>query len=538
MVKREIGPKLNTIVQNARNIEVTVDALVDWAISQGKLFKLVVGASRRRSENPKLCKFIDQTFLQLLDVNSDLISSALVESLATTLNLINNFPCVLDCLSETDQGILDNIFKDVEIIRDEEVYSSVKWLIILNLLLNIYGDTRKSGKNLYVVEFVNNLRFREEEVSSSLRNELKIWLESLPESIQPFEPFPKGTNVLETFEYSQLEPQKLYGYFLVVIDYPEETSSQTDGEEKFPVRTYLLTRIGKEGEYSRLQEFDSKMASSDISLAESQEEVLDGTRPGAYYTLSEIKKNIDSWAGKVANRLIALCCKLREKDNPDYIPKLSPSPILALEIFLPFNCLIDNYLNDPVDKWPVLSTGYSPRYLGKKRVLAVRSSDRLVYDDAYGALIETWEWAQPSLKTEEIKKSFVKPKCWSDIDIESSNQKLIGLALSALLSMKTNQDRCIELFGAIMRQGIPIVIGARQSLLEESQDNSQNTDNPREDFEPFLSPDCLCDLDQLLDKVFRVRQSANSQQPLGHHLSVWCDEPDRLVALKARRLSA
>jgi len=54
MVKRALGMRLNQIDQGATTYEITVNRLVEFAESNGQLEKLIVGAMKRNSGNPKL----------------------------------------------------------------------------------------------------------------------------------------------------------------------------------------------------------------------------------------------------------------------------------------------------------------------------------------------------------------------------------------------------------------------------------------------------------------------------------------------------
>ena len=56
MVKRGLGIKLNLITQGNLNYGLTVDRLVEWAESQGRLPDLFAAAVQHNSENPKLKK--------------------------------------------------------------------------------------------------------------------------------------------------------------------------------------------------------------------------------------------------------------------------------------------------------------------------------------------------------------------------------------------------------------------------------------------------------------------------------------------------
>ena len=60
MLKRELGVKLNSIIQNARIYEETVDSLVEWAESNGKLKDLLKGAFQYNPGNPQLNKLVQE----------------------------------------------------------------------------------------------------------------------------------------------------------------------------------------------------------------------------------------------------------------------------------------------------------------------------------------------------------------------------------------------------------------------------------------------------------------------------------------------
>lgn len=521
MLLFQLEERLNNIPAAETHLGLILN-LVKWAISNGKLQELLVGASKDNPTNSELRIFVDKNLQDLLIFASELIPSDSIKSLVSILKQIGDFSCVIECLRKTERGIIDNRSQDIDLLKDESIAPQIKWLTSLNLLLNIY--TKRSDDKLYIVDFVENLRCREE-IESRFREQLDNWLQGLPESIQPA----RKISQEDTFERADCQDvQKLYGYFLVIVDYPEETASQPRENRAFPVKGYLLTRVGTKGGYSQLEEVSLALNQHPSSSQNSpgEEETVSG-RTGFCCSFSQIKENIDYWAEQTLKDLVSQCLKLRKSD----IPNLSPSPVLTLEVFLPFD-----YLLEPVDEWPTLKKPFSSESLGKKRHIVVRSSDRVSYDDPYVALIETWEWAKPFLGQEDRIRKEVKPlRSWDDFAPEAFNQRLLGLTLYRSLNLlpNNNKSQCEALFGSVIRIGIPIVIGLRRKLLPGLQADVQTSVEETEDFEGFFTSDCLCNLDHLMEKALDTRKSASHD-----HLSVWCDEPDRLVELKARRLSA
>ena len=70
MVKRSLRTPLNKIKQNAQGYEATVDKVVEWAMANGKLRALVIGASQRNADNPNLKKFSEERVCKIICVNS------------------------------------------------------------------------------------------------------------------------------------------------------------------------------------------------------------------------------------------------------------------------------------------------------------------------------------------------------------------------------------------------------------------------------------------------------------------------------------
>ncbi|MBE9070986.1 hypothetical protein IQ260_30575, partial [Leptolyngbya cf. ectocarpi LEGE 11479] len=209
-----------------------------------------------------------------------------------------------------------------------------------------------------------------------------------------------------------------------------------------------------------------------------------------------------------------------------------PSYELTVEFWLPFDLMLDL----KADSWKIKSQkrGRSRTSvpLGSKHKVVVRSFDRYDVKSDYNNLVKTWN----KLNSYSITKSdfnivttkIVYLSCWAKLEslLQASDPYKLGMAIACSLnSEKQKKDKLIE---KILDSGIPIVVWSRDRNLENLEKNMCSLFNLAH----------LTDDSHLLEKISNIRKFADDQQPLGYHLGVWCDVPQKITEIQKFRKQA
>jgi vWA-MoxR associated protein C-terminal domain/Effector-associated domain 1 len=508
MVKRSLRTPLNNIKQNAQSYEATVDKVVEFAVAQGKVLPLVIGALKINSGNPKLLNFSRDNFQKLLQLGSNIpLDDRLLTSLIEILTRLTDFAeIVLPACART----LPDIETSHPDLRDQlsnnRLHPVTKWLILLDLVvINWHYDDRDQ---LYIILFVQNLEL----LATGLQKEaLAQWLTNLPEKFRLTSVAPASGAEIDVVRPSDEALKQLKAYFVIAIE-PLETSDA----DRYGVKGYIITRLGDEDSHP---EIESVLLQ--ISLPENSSE-LSHTEP--YYTIEQIKTNFPDWLIQAAGMIDSRSREMKQKYHLDSLPVFD----LTVEFWLPFE-----HLNENTETWAIygqpIRLKRRTRVLGQDYRVVVRSFDRLIDPISLNKLNGVWQVlvdsAQNSMNTSLINVPHLDDwTLWESIR-QTFSKICLGLSSTQPLCLKECQQQREELFSLILEEGIPLVLWSRRADLTNAEKIALKTR-----MQGMLTADILAQVGQLFENI---KQSRND--PMDEQLALWCDEPQRLLELKEFR---
>jgi hypothetical protein len=485
-------PKAKTYLAQIVNV-------VNWAESKGKIRELIIAASLENPGNVLLQQFVKNCLQVILDLSPlPLPDNILLTSLIQEITRIRDFTgIVLSACSKTLPDLEISFPELRKYLFNNDISCEVKWLILLNLLLITWECNSKGIP--YIVLFVQNLAFL---ATDETQVNLTQWLNNLPESIRPVSQVPEQKIYPERPSDEALE--RLQAYFLITVD-PLVTSEP----DRYGVNAYLVTRLGNEDRYTKIENMPLQVHITNELNTPSQLE--------PYYTFEQIEDNLPDWIIKVnesiGNRGIEI--------QMNYCLELPPVAELTVEFWLPFN-----HLSTPTETWKIYEQPTLLRRrnlaLGEKYRVTIRSYDRFIDPTAFNDLNRTWQkWANLSAvpNTHHLD-------CWNHW--ESLRQQLqdscLSLSLTCPVCVKEYQQQREKLFAWILTQGIPLVLWSRSVELTDEQMAAL-----KQRMQAMLTADIINHLEQLLEQVKEARTNTNDK------LALWCDEPKRLMELKKFR---
>jgi hypothetical protein len=502
MVKRSLETQLNTIKQNAQTYEATVDKVVEYARSTGKLVQLMIGALQRNPGNQNLRKFSEDNLQKLLLVGgTTLLSDVSLASLIQTIQLITGskefeeivLPACIQTLPDIDVNVPD--LKDR--LCNDTLSDIAKWLILLDLFLNNWE--RNDDGHMYIVLFVQNLEFR---AKGKANTALKQWLDELPAAICP------TSKVAAVEMYSERPSEEslknLKAYFLITVE-PLETiaPSEIPESDKYGVNAYVVTRLGNEDRFTRIENIGLQVTITN-NVEQLQQE--------PYYTFEEINNFLPDWIVK-ANELIENRGILIQKN---YRLELPPVADLTVEFWLPFE-----HLSASTETWKIYGqpTRLKQRNLiiGEEYSVIVRSYDRFADSSAFNNLNRTWQDSS-SLNNHHID-------CWDHWGpLQQQIQKsCLSLSLTCPVCAQDFQQQREKLFAWMLKQGVPIVLWSRS--VEHTDEQIAKL---KQKMQGMLTADIINQLEHFFEQIKQAR--ADTLDP--NKLALWCDEPKRLIELK------
>jgi vWA-MoxR associated protein C-terminal domain/Effector-associated domain 1 len=518
MVKRSLKMPLNKIKQNAQNYEVTVEKVVERAISDGKTIDLIIGALKRSPGNPKLRKISQDKLQELLLIGkSILLSDDFLVSLIQVLKSITGNEefdkIVLPACTRTLPDI-DINFPDLrEQLYDDELSDATKWLIILDILLNKWERNREG--QFYIVLFIENLKYLTKE---SVQTALTQWLNDLPESIRPV------SQTLEKKIYSERPPdealQKIQAYFLLFIEPIESYNSiKTYDSDKYGINGYVITRLGSEDRYTKIESIPLQVVLS--------KELNNLSNDNPYYTLEQIKNEFPEWLVQATEWIGTRCRKIEKDYNLDFIL----SPLLNIEFWLPLE-----HLSTATEAWEIYGLPYRlkqrTRILGKEHSVLVRCYDRFSEQESFDKLNRNWQvlvsHSQKSTDASSFRVNSSHLDCWNNREELQSqlSQPCLSLSLTCPLCSQDYKRQREDLFTWMLDKGIPLVLWSRSVGLTDDQKTPL-----KQKMQELLTADIINQLEQFLEQVKQARADTNDTDKL----ALWCDEPKRLMELKKFR---
>jgi hypothetical protein len=489
MLEDELDQKLNLITQDKSNYDITVQELIKWAEAEGLIPELVIGASRSNTGNPQLQDFIRDELDTLLDHNFGPITPALTQDLWQLLRQWADFaPVLRAALSTLPAGSADDRGQAISDLKNDALNSVVKGYILLKLLLQDYPQRQGIPS---VLSFAAELG-QVESAPGSWQQGLNQWIQAVEKHcgcsatavINPQDP-----------NIATAPTDWIDGYLMIAVE--------PQGKEKYRLKSFIhLYNLSKTPQL--LEEIPL-----DISDNPAEKGVL--------CTFDQVRELLATLVQETEGKLAQPQLKKRLGYRRYH---------LTIEFFLPFQ-----HLGESVDLWAVPDLD-DPIEIGRNYRVSVRSYDRIRHPRLLNQLGIAWEKfttliSQPTAPPttdehfEHIKK--LENQSWGDYEINPDSK--IGLKMSCPPpGLATDQAK---LFKAIIRGSFPLVLWTRCPQLSEMENWETVLDQ-------FTTWDLLTNLGALLDTIQRERRRAfgagreNAGQCLGYHLSVMCDNPNRL----------
>jgi hypothetical protein len=513
--------------------------LVKWAKDNGKLRKLVVGASIENPGNPKLQVFVEAHLQVLLEMDPNPIPSNVLGSLIQALKSITDFQNIVLPACDRTLSDLDLNNPDLrEQLLNDDLTPTAKWLILLDLFLKtwIYDPE----EHLYIVAFVRNLELLTRDATKS---DLTDWLSDLLPEQEP-------ASIANSTPQSTRPPDKvlksLQAYFLIVVE-PAEITIRTGS---YNISGYLITQFGTSDEFTRIRTLNLSEPLPEESESNS-EDALDPEPEGCKHVqgvscnLHQVEDCLPEWLLQAQEAIDLRCANLQSEYNLSFRPVYD----LTIEFWLPFE-----HLTATADAWKIYGKPVRlknrNRVVGREYRVVVRSYDRFSDPDAFNELNRTWQDLDALLRSSadasEGYGSEDTPYPSDAAALPSLNaprgssprlavlpshleQACLGLALTCPKESKLQRE---VLFSWILEQGVPMALWSRHASLVTLT----------KQMEALLSNNTLPKIDPLLRQIKELRSSANEAHSWGKHLAIWCDEPKRLMELKqylkSGRLSA
>lgn len=487
MLEDELEEDLNRVTQDEPTYDFTVKAVIRWAESKGLMTRLIIGASRRNPGNPQLKGFIQDEVDTLLDHNFGPITQALFQDLwQLLLQLADFIPVLQAALSTLPAGSADARGQAISDLKNGKLNSVVRGYIVLKLLLQDYPQRQGMPSVLCFAAELSQV----ESVHEGWQPSLNQWIQAVEQHCGCAAAMdPQAPNIAMT------SADWIDGYLMIAVE--------PQGKEKYRLKSFIhLYDLGKTPQL--LEEIPL-----DISDNPSEKGVL--------CTFEQVRELL---ATLVQETEVRLAQSQRRKRLGYRLYHLT------IEFFLPFQ-----HLGEGVDLWAVPELG-EPIEIGRNYRVSVRSYDRIRHPGLLNRLEIAWEKfttliAQPTARPttdehfEHIKR--IENQSWADYEINPDSK--IGLKMSCPPpSMAADQ---VKLFKAIIRGSFPLVLWTRCPQLSEMEHWEAVLDQ-------FTTWELLTNLGALLDTIKSERRRAfgtgreNAKQCLGYHLSVMCDNPNRL----------
>lgn len=496
-------------IPKAKTYRALIFNLVNWAESRGKIRELIIAASLENPRSILLQRFVKSCIQVILCLSPlPLPNDNLLTSLIQELTGIRDFTgIVLSACSQTLPDLENSSPELREHLFNNEICDEVKWLILLELFLITWEHNDK--KILYIILFVQNLALL---ATDTTKVNLIQWLSNLPESIRPESQVQEQKIYPETPSNEALE--KIQAYFLLTVE-----PIQTSDSDKYGINGYVVTRLGIEDSYTKIESISLQIILS--------KESNDSSKNDPYYTLEQIKNEFPEWLVQ-ATEWIGIRCRKLEKDyNLDFIL----SPLLKVEFWLPLE-----HLSAATEAWEIygLPSRYKQRtrILGKEYSVLVRCYDRVSEQESFDKLNRNWQaLVSHSQKPIDVSFSLVNSfhlDCWIDrAELQGQlNQPCLSLSLTCPLCAQDYKRQREDLFTLMLDKGIPLALWSRSVDLTDDQKTAL-----KQKMQGMLTADIINQSEHLLEQVKQARADTNDIDKL----AIWFDEPKRLIELKKFR---
>jgi len=457
---------------------------------------------------------LNQHWLELLKVESTIIPAGLLESLGGYLHQVNDFDAVAHCCCCTWPKLEVNRPRILEALSRNELCGAAKWLMVLGLWLKTVHHQQDG--TLCIFSFVQRLQ-EVDSIPPQLRGALQQWLNTAKAELGL-----TASPTVKTLNAEQKERlQHIRGYCVIDIE-----MLQTQPIPNY--RCQLHIQVGANNEFDENQALPiaNKPAEELPPLPEAPEPALEE----AIYRCPKflpVRQQLGGWLAQVQQRLADKCADLKQ----NYGLETRPQYDLLVEFCLPWEHLVES-----VDAWEFMvevRRRLQKLTLGQKYSVVVRSRDRI--QDLYGEINQlntSWNDGQELLEgvvTAEdwgaitpILNNLDPIKIADEAQLAADFKHYLGIGVSGPLCCTQHNEAREKLLNGVLEAGVPVVVWSREPAIANL--DAQLREN-------LLAIDCFRDLNILIERTVDQRAMASPPQPLGYHLAVWCDEPQRIEAL-------
>ncbi len=493
------------------NYPTVIFKLVRWSKGQDNLCKLVEKVCYENPGNPELQRFLSDYWLSFLNFSKSQLLDEQQNTLIECLRKIEDFEeIVIPAFKKTLPGVPDHHKELLTRLVDSRWSPILKWGWILDIFLEEYAGKQSDGC-LYIVNFVRNLSERATDENFSLQE----WLSGLPPNLQP-----SSRKKLS----GDMQFQELKAEFLITVEYPDATSETENAS--FSVKGYLVTFFGDRHRKPKIQKIPLSIEDTGAEGKQESERIDDVTnRSAKIKDIQDIKEKLPDWVKEVESLAREECLNAKT----DYDLENEPIYDLTVEFWLPFEHLLAK-----VESWEIYKlasrrnrhTAPAKTCLSRRHGVLVRSYDRFEDIAALNVLRRSWDHLS-SLSQDNTSDSV--STCgrvhletwehWASIRQQLSTHFYWGVMFSCPLCLGEGLQKWENLFDTMLERGIPIALWSRNTGLVNLK----------------MELDALWTLSEpyeVLGKVREKRQQADEAQHLGHHLAIWCDEPQPFIELK------
>lgn len=489
MVRRELGTRLNSIVQNAKTYEEAVTKLVDWAEAEGKVLELIIGSSRRKSGNVELQNFVLDNLALLFENTFEGITIELILELAKIFKKIDRLKPILDSLFEVEginrTDIEVHKDKGIDFLYADEENNALRIYFIFEILkMYPYGDNLDWPN---VLEFVENVCAKP--LKDEVIQDLNAWIQKAID-LYGFKNLAAATGAFDD-SFSEIRDDVTDVALMVMI-----SEKKPKGKDDL-CNCYLWACVQA---YKTENFKGTSLGLVDVDFCEASS--LEG-KPCIFTEIDqEIKTLIDKTVSKIFNAF----------DMP---------LDLSVEVFLPLK-----WMATAVDHW---MTGEFDERMGSNYRTTIRSYERNFRPQLKFSFLRFWRNTYEPLLDKEIQFhelneryiAHVKSTC-DALDMKKL-QKKIGLKMTS----PPPQEQNGKFFLPLIKADIPLAVWTRCDSVPSIESEKWHST-----LDTFFDWHALRNRMMLLERVRQRREDAymltDPQDDLGYHLSILYDDPYRV----------
>ncbi|MBD2319467.1 VMAP-C domain-containing protein [Phormidium tenue] len=474
--------------------DAKISSLITLVESRGvSVFqKLVIGIAGERSDSEKIKEFVEIKIADLIEYDTNILSSDALICLINILEKIVDFNKIwIIGKAVLPNNIECHCSNKIEYLENSELSNWFKCFIFLRLFLEDYPILSDCPS---IVVFVQKL-LQETFLTSEISLALETWLQEVDASFIP-QKLRESTIAIE-----KLSDRELKAHLMITVDENHE-------RPKFRVIASLLC-VAPTGEIQRMP--------VDLDLSSKEKGIL-STKKQLPKKLSElIQKSLKILQERLENGNKLLGCD-------DYK--------LFVELFLPIKLLCE-----PIDREKIFG---DHQYLATKYPLVIRSYDRcsrsiIDHTDLWNEFYGSWKQSRqilelnPEANLQDLIQSLNDV---NNVKLMAFQERLRNcMGVKSNCSLPTCQKQMYQLLLTILKSGIPIIFLPRNN--EPSPDAVI-----AEMEEEFLQINLLRDRCRLLETVrssraYALDHSGTPEKRWLRHLTLIWDDPERMPLMNA-----